>query len=120
MKKILIVDDEIEIIELIKDFLAYKGFDVDYAQDEKGTYEKIKTFNPDIILLDIRLPDADGIDMLKKIKEKHPEIDVIMITGVTEKDIALKALDLGAADYITKPIDLNYLETSIIAKLIYK
>ncbi|MBO8131064.1 MAG: response regulator [Candidatus Marinimicrobia bacterium] len=120
MKKILVVDDELEIIELLKEFLKERGYQVDSAQSASETYEKITSFQPDIILLDIRLPDASGIDVLKKVKELNSKIDVIMVTGVIDKKTALKAMEMGASDYVVKPIDLEYLETSILAKLIYK
>jgi len=84
----------------------------------KETLEQIEKFHPDNILLDICLPDGGGISLLKRIKQKYPDIIVIMVTGLIDKEIGLQSLELGAADYITKPIDLNYLETSVLAKAI--
>ncbi len=116
--KILIVDDEHDIVELLEDLLLHKGYNVARAFSQAEAREQIKTFKPAIILLDIKLPDGDGVDFLKEIKVDHADIDVIMITGLADKEIALRALKNGAADYITKPIDLNYLTNSVLAKVV--
>ncbi len=116
--KILIVDDEHDIVELLEDLLLQKGYNVARAFSQAEAREQIETFKPSIILLDIKLPDGDGVDFLKEIKVDHADIDVIMITGLADKEIALSALKNGAADYITKPIDLNYLTNSVLAKVV--
>jgi len=116
--KILIVDDEHDIVELLEDLLLQKGYDVAKAFSQAEARAQIEAFKPSIMLLDIKLPDGDGIDFLKKIKPQYPELDIIMITGLADKEIALEALRNDAADYITKPIDLNYLTNSVLAKVI--
>ena len=116
--KILIVDDEHDIVELLEDLLLQKGYNVARAFSQAEAREQIENFQPSIILLDIKLPDGDGVDLLKEIKVDHADIDVIMITGLADKEIALSALKNGAADYITKPIDLNYLTNSVLAKVV--
>jgi DNA-binding response OmpR family regulator len=116
--KILIVDDEPEIVEILADLLEQKGYDIAKAYSQAEARIQIKEFNPSLILLDIKLPDGDGVTFLKEIKGNSAEIDVIMITGMADRDIALQALSNGAADYITKPIDLNYLINSVLAKVI--
>ena len=116
--KILVVDDEKHIGLLLREFLEDKGFEVEIAMNGEETLKKISTFKPHLTLLDIRLPDTTGIDLLKKIKQISPETEVIMVTGVLDSEIGKDALNLGAADYITKPIDLNYLYTSVLAKAI--
>jgi len=116
--KILIVDDEHDIVELLEDLLLQKGYNVAKAFSQAEAREQIENFQPSIILLDIKLPDGDGVDLLKEIKVDHADIDVIMITGLADKEIALSALKNGAADYITKPIDLNYLTNSVLAKVV--
>lgn len=116
--RILIVDDEHEIVELLEDLLTEKGYNVSTAFTLDEARQKIKQYDPGIVLLDIKLPDGDGVDFLQEIKKKNPKIDVIMITGLSDKEIALTALKRGAADYITKPIDLDYLTSSVLAKVI--
>ena len=118
MKKILIIDDDYEIREILNIFLTKNKFITEIAEDLAAAKEKLHSFGPDLILLDMHLPDGDGIDFLKIINEQKIDSHVIMVTGVTDKEIALQALEMGASDYITKPIDLQYLNTSIIAKLL--
>ncbi len=116
--KILIVDDEHDIVELLEDLLLQKGYDVAKAYSQAEAREQIENFGPAIMLLDIKLPDGDGVNFLKEIKPKYEGLDIIMITGLADKDIALESLKNGAADYITKPIDLNYLTNSVLAKVV--
>ena len=70
------------------------------------------------MILDISMPGMSGIDTLKGIKEVDPRVGVIMVTAVADQEVAKKAIGLGAYDYITKPMDLNYLETVVIVKII--
>jgi len=116
--KILIVDDEYDIVELLEDLLLHKGYNIARAFSQAEARDQIEKFKPAIILLDIKLPDGDGVEFLKEIKVDHANIDIIMITGLADKEIALRALKNGAADYITKPIDLNYLTNSVLAKVV--
>jgi DNA-binding response OmpR family regulator len=118
MKKILIIDDDFQIREILETYLENQNFATNSAENLKEAAEKVDSFKPDLILLDMRLPDGDGNDFLFTLKEKNITTPVIMVTGVTDKEIALKSLELGATDYITKPIDLQYLTTSVIAKLL--
>jgi DNA-binding response OmpR family regulator len=118
MEKILVVDDEIEVTELIEEFLKESGYQVMVAKSKKELLEIIPQFDPGIVLLDIRLPDGDGIEILKEIRSLYPKIEVIMVTGLADRQIALEALQNGAIDYITKPIDLAYLANSVLAKAV--
>lgn len=116
--KILIVDDEPEIVEILEDLLVQTGYDIAKAYSQAEARIQIREFNPSLLLLDIKLPDGDGVTFLKEIKGNFPKLDVIMITGMADKEIALRAIENGAADYITKPIDLDYLTNSVLAKVI--
>ena len=118
MKKILIVDDDFEIREILDTYLSESNFDTETAESLKIAGQKLKSYNPDLILLDMRLPDGAGNDFLREMNKKNISIPVIMVTGIAEKEIALESIQLGAADYITKPIDLEYLSTSVISKLL--
>jgi len=109
MEKILIVDDEQEIAELLEEVLEQLGYKTAMAFSKAQASEVLREFEPRIVLLDIRLPDGDGISFLKEIKASQPAVEVIMITGLADRDIAIEALREGAADYICKPIDLDYL-----------
>jgi len=117
MKKILVVDDEKSIREMIVKFLAEKGYQACSAADGTQALMLLKRERPDAVLLDIRMPGADGIETLKKIKRADKRVGVIMITAVSEREVAEQCLELGAFDYITKPISLQYLEECLLAKL---
>ena len=118
MEKILIVDDEQEIAELLEEVLEQLGYKTAMAFSKAQASEVLREFEPRIVLLDIRLPDGDGISFLKEIKANHPAVEVIMITGLADRDIAIEALREGAADYICKPIDLDYLANSLLANIV--
>lgn len=117
-KKILIVDDNLQVRSFMERFLIKKGFDALTAASGEEALEKIKTAKPLIVLLDIKMPGMDGLMTLKRIKEINKGIGVIMITGVEDKNIGEEALKSGAYDYITKPLDLDYLEMCLITKIL--
>lgn len=118
MKKILVVDDEKPIREMLKRFLAKKGYEVYDADNGDDALKIVGEQEPCIVLLDIRMPKTDGIEVLKKIKELKPDTGVIMITAVSETAVAEKCMEYGAFDYITKPISLEYLEECLLAKML--
>ena len=110
---ILIVDDE-ELIRwtLIKE-LAREGYNLLEAEDVASALSKIENEAPDLMLLDQKLPDGTGIKLLESLKERSLYLPAIMLTGLDKSEIAVKALKLGAYDYITKPIDLITIKTMI-------
>lgn len=112
-KKILVVDDEVDICKIISRFLKEKGYTAVIANNGKEALEKLSTEKPDLILLDIRMPDMDGVECLRKILRRNRSVVVIMVTCVTDIDIAKKAIEFGAKDYITKPIGFEALQTAI-------
>ncbi len=114
MARILIVDDEIESCKMLEEFLCSKGYDVSWALNTEEAIKIVKTTPPQLVLLDIIMPEKDGLECLAKIKKIDETIEVIMVTAVKDEEKAMRAMDLGAFDYITKPIDLNYLENSIM------
>ena len=109
MKKILIIDDEIHIVDLLKFNLENNGYKVDYSYDGFDGYLKTKEFQPDLILLDWMLPNISGIDLLKKIRsdETLEQIPVIMLTAKNMEEDKLEGLEDGADDYITKPFSVK-------------
>ena len=117
-KKILIIDDDANIISLLTLFLQRNGSDVLSGQSAEKGLAFIRKQDFDLILLDIMLPDASGLDVLKRIKKIVPHVPVIMITGGCDLEIARKSLSEGAVDYITKPFDLDYLHTTVIANML--
>jgi len=117
-KKILIVDDEESFCELLKlnleDNKNYEGL---IATSGEEAIELVKQHKPDVVLLDILMPDMGGLECLKRIKALAPDLPVAMVTAVWDAEEGKRALREGAYEYITKPIDLEYLKTAIFLKL---
>ena len=113
-KTILAVDDEVEICNIIYDFFTPKGYEVIKATSGKEAIERVKTQKPDLVFLDIRMPQMDGLEVLKQIKQIDRSITVIIVTVLKDEAIAKKALKLGAYDYVTKPISFDYLEKAVV------
>lgn len=105
MAKILIVDDEIDMCWALSNILEAEGYSTINAQDGNTAFKKIETENPDLVLLDIRLPGMDGIEILRKIKMMNSELPVIMITGYGNVNTAIESVKIGACDYVSKPFD---------------
>lgn len=109
--RILVVDDEMHIVELLKFNLEVNGYNVDYSQDGFEAYHKAKEFKPNLILLDWMLPNISGMDVLKKIKndEELKDTPIIMLTAKNMERDKVRGLDEGADDYITKPFGVKEL-----------
>lgn len=116
MIRILVVDDEEEICSFLKEFLMRKKYDVSVATTADLALALVKKIHPHLVFLDIRMPQKDGVALLKEIKEMDREIGVVMVSALRDEALAKKTLELGADGYITKPIDLDYLETHIFVK----
>ena len=108
VRSVLIVDDEVGARESLKMILK-NDYEVFLAKDAEEAFLQIKEHSPDVILLDIILPDLDGLKVLEKIKQSDPDIIVIMITATKTVKTAVEAMKLGAYDYVTKPFDIDEL-----------
>ncbi|MDA3816607.1 MAG: sigma-54 dependent transcriptional regulator [Prolixibacteraceae bacterium] len=113
MPKILVVDDERAIRNTLKDILEYEKYDVELAENADKALEIIKGNEFDVILCDIKMPDMDGIELLPRLIEVHPDTSVVMISGHGNIDTAVEAIKKGAYDFIEKPLDLNRLLITI-------
>ena len=118
MSKILLVDDEPGVLKFLSVELAKRGYEVETALSGEEAIEKIKETNPVLMLLDIQMPGMGGIETLRQAKEIDPHLGVVMVTAVNEEEIAQEAIKLGAHDYITKPIDFNYLNLVVMTKIV--
>lgn len=118
MKKILCVDDEPINLMIIEVNLMSEGYEVYKAANGTEALKIVKEIRPQLVLLDIMMPGISGIDTLKEIKKIDPDVPVIMVSGVTDEAMAKSALEYGAYDYVTKPIDFSYLNTTILIKLL--
>ena len=116
-EKVLIIDDDPQICLLLEDFLREKSYSVFSAHCALKGLELLKSEQPHAILLDVRLPDLNGIKAIKTIREISSSVGIIMISGLQDENVAAQAIALGASDYIVKPFDLDYLEKSLLVKI---
>ncbi len=117
MSQILVVDDELMIREMLIEFLENHGFTAEGAADGREGVARARATGPSVVLLDIAMPGMNGIETLKELRQHAPGSAVIMISGHADAQTALQALDLGAYDFIQKPLDFAYLERTLIAKI---
>jgi DNA-binding response OmpR family regulator len=115
MKKLMIVDDEEDICNFVKQFFGVRGFEVTCAFDGKEAVSIINAVNHDLVLMDIRMPNLDGIATLAKMREMRPQQKVIMVTCVDDLERMEEAKKLGALEYITKPLVLDELEKKVLS-----
>lgn len=101
---ILVVDDEPNIVELARLYLKNEGFDVEVAENGREALEKARELNPKLVLLDIMLPELDGIEVCRTLR-KESDIPVVMLTARADDVDKIVGLELGADDYITKPFN---------------
>ena len=109
MPKILIVDDEKAIRRTLKEILEYEKYDIDEAEDGEIGLDKIEKNNYDVVILDIKMPKKDGLEVLTEMQQKGIETPVIVLSGHGNLETAVEAVKKGAFDYIPKPPDLNRL-----------
>ena len=106
-QKIYIVDDDELIVSMLSRVLKGNGYEVRTATSADGIVSKIKAWSPAIVLLDIRIADQSGIDVLTEIVKHELPSQVVMLTADDTAETAVKAMKLGAADYLTKPINVD-------------
>jgi len=104
MSRIIVIDDDHDIATLLKRFLTKNGYEVETAFNGAQGEKLLDTFKPDLVMCDYRLDDMEGSVLLMKIKERNPNLPVIIITGYSDLRVAVKVLRMGAFDYITKPL----------------
>ena len=117
MTRLLVVDDEPEICDFLKTFFEDRDFQVETAGSGEAALKSAETFRPQVILLDIKMGDVDGLEVLKKVKQANPKVKVIMVTALETTDKIETAMRLGADNYITKPLSLEYLENDVREKI---
>lgn len=119
-EKILFVDDDPDIVRLVKETLLDEGFDFVSAEDGKGGIREAKTSHPDLIILDMQLPDIDGFEVCRRLKadKQCKDIPIIMLTGKFKKTSdKVDGLEGGADDYVLKPFEIDELLARIRAVL---
>ncbi len=107
---VLVIDDEARLARNVQTYLQRSGFDVHKSENGSQGLEEFERFKPDIVLLDFKLPDLDGLEVLKRLRNLDPGVKVIMMTGAGGIDVAVAAMKAGAYDYLTKPLVLKELK----------
>lgn len=115
---ILIVDDEPEIGRLVGEFLQRRGYRTKTAANGEEALTMIREEPPDLALLDIYMPGINGVEVLRRLKEAHSSVGVIMLTASQDEPLLKMALDLGAFDVLSKPVDLDQVELAVMVKLV--
>lgn len=115
-KKILIVDDEMKIVEVVKSYLENSGYSVYEAYNGKEALDKFEKVNPNLVILDLMLPDMTGEEICKALRKKS-RVPIIMLTAKVEEEDVLKGLNIGADDYVTKPFSPRQLAARVDAVL---
>lgn len=112
-EKILLVDDEKDFLATMSERMEARGMDVTTADSAQAALEQVETGGFDAIVLDLKMPGMDGIETLKAIKKKKPELQVILLSGHATLEKGIEAMKLGALDFVEKPADINALTEKI-------
>ena len=116
--RLMVVDNEMDVCNFVKSFFEMRGFSVATASNGDEAMAKLETEKPDLILLDMMMRrEKEGLEYLPQIKQKLPSAKVIMVTGVDDEELIEAAKKMGAEDYITKPLVLEYLQNTVLAKV---
>jgi DNA-binding NtrC family response regulator len=107
--KVLLVDDEEQFLDALSQRLEARGLKVDAVTSGEDALNQVEDRNFDAIIVDLAMPGIDGIETLKRIKEKRPDLEIIILTGHATVKSGIEAMKLGADDFLEKPVDLNEL-----------
>jgi len=115
--RILVVDDEAPVREVLTEYFATEGYAVEAATSGLEALSAVSGGRADLVLLDVRMPGLDGVQVLRRIRELTDSVPVIMVTANEDVSLARKTLMLGAFDYVAKPFDFDYLDRAVAAGL---
>jgi DNA-binding response OmpR family regulator len=110
---LLLIDDEPQVVDLLRDFLEDQGYSVMSALNGRDALVLASLTRPDAVLLDIRMPDMQGPDVLRELHRLDESIRVVMVSGTDDEDLARELLQAGAFDYVRKPFSFDHLETVV-------
>lgn len=116
MRKVMVVDDEPKIVQLARDYLEHAGFAVVVAHDGKAALATARAQKPDLVVLDLGLPELDGLDVARALR-RESNVPIVMLTGRSEESDKLVGLEIGADDYVTKPFSPKELVARVRAVL---
>jgi DNA-binding response OmpR family regulator len=111
--KILVVDDELNVAQMLAEYLTEQGYQVATAHGGIEALTKIDLEKPQVILLDIRMPEMDGVEVLRRIRSFDTEVGILMISANDDVELAKQTIAMGAFDYTLKPVDFAYLSRAV-------
>lgn len=112
-EKVLLIDDEVEFLEALSERMEIRGMEVTTAESAGNAVGALGAGDYDAIVLDLQMPDMNGIEMLKLIRKSHPDMQVILLTGQATLEAGIQAMKLGAMDFMEKPADIDALTDKI-------
>lgn len=112
-EKVLLVDDEVDFLDTLSERMRTRGMEVSTSSSGAEALKKVEQESYDVIILDLMMPGVDGLEALKILKEKKPELQVILLTGHASVEKGIEAMKLGAMDFLEKPADLSQLTEKI-------
>ncbi|HXG04780.1 MAG TPA: response regulator [Candidatus Binatia bacterium] len=116
--RLLIVDDEEPVRDVLGEYFSSHGYQVETAGTGAEALDLVRSRRPDLVLLDVRMPGLDGVEVLKRLREVDGQLPVIMITANEDVALARSMLSIGAFDYVSKPFDFRYLDRVVAAALV--
>lgn len=115
--KIVVVDDDVEVLSILKTFLEKEGHDVMTSENAEDGKRLVLVEKPELVIIDIRLPDIDGIELLRQIKEIDNEMVAVMITAYKDAEKVIEAFRADAFDCLLKPFNFEYLKNNILTRV---
>jgi DNA-binding response OmpR family regulator len=116
--RLLIVDDEEPVRDVLGEYFSSHGYQVETAGTGAEALDLVRSRRPDLVLLDVRMPGLDGVEVLKRLREVDSQLPVIMITANEDVTLARSMLSIGAFDYVSKPFDFRHLDRVVTAALV--
>jgi len=107
--RVLLVDDEVDYLATLVKRLSRRGIDASAVSSGAAALDRLREESADVVVLDVKMPGMDGIATLQEIKRHHPLVEVIMLTGHVDVDVAIHGMEIGAFDYLMKPTDIDEL-----------
>ncbi len=112
-EKVLLVDDEVDFLETLSERMRVRDMDVTTSASPLDAIKKVQEKDYDAIIMDLKMPQMDGLQLLKILKEKNPDLQIILLTGHATVEKGIEAMKLGATDFLEKPVDLKVLTEKI-------
>lgn len=117
-KRILIMDDEEDLCKEVTGYFSDLGYNADYELNGHDGIHSIETNAPDLLILDIHMPKMDGLQVMRELVERFPNLHVVVLSGVLNPDILKKCVEYGAAESVSKPVNIEELYERVIKRLI--